>query len=110
MFKGIPVILLEKAQSGVDGFGAPIYSETAVTVENVLVAPASAEDVVDTMNLTGRRALYTLAIPKGDRHSWEGQRVQFFGQTWRVIGLPLSGIDALVPGQWNTKVQVERYE
>lgn len=110
MFKGIPVILLEKAQSGVDGFGAPIYSETAVTVENVLVAPASAEDVVDTMNLTGRRALYTLAIPKGDSHSWEGQRVQFFGQTWRVHGLPLSGIDALVPGQWNTKVQVERYE
>ena len=105
MFKGIPVILLEKAQSGVDGFGAPIYSETAVTVD-----PASAEDVVDTMNLTGRRALYTLAIPKGDSHSWEGQRVQFFGQTWRVIGLPLSGIDALVPGQWNTKVQVERYE
>lgn len=33
MFKGIPVILLEKAQSGVDGFGAPIYSETAVTVK-----------------------------------------------------------------------------
>ena len=110
MIKGVGITLLSKTQTGVDGFGAPVYTEEEETVENVLIAPASAEDIESTLNLTGRKAAYTLAIPKGDTHTWEGQRVQFFGQTWRVVGIALSGMDELIPGPWNTKVQVERYE
>lgn len=107
MIRGITIQLLVKHQTGTDDLNHPIYEETAVDVENVLVSPLSDEEVLDTLNLTGRRAVYQLGIPKGDTHDWEGQRVRFFGRTWRVIGMPLKGIDHLMPLEWNTKVKVE---
>ena len=109
MLKGIPVTLLTKTQAGVDPAGRPVYSWTPTVVENVLVAPLSDEEVTSTLDLTGRRAVYHLAIPKTDAHTWEGQRVQFFGETWSVIGIPTRGIDELIPGPWNMKVKVERF-
>lgn len=110
--KGITVILLERTQTGVDPFNRPTYAETETPVENVLVAPVSpgGEDVPDTLDLTGRKAVYTLAIPKGDANSWEGNRVRFFGETWNVIGVPTEGIEAMIPLAWNRKVRVERIE
>jgi len=107
MIRGITVQLLVKSQIGTDDLNHPIYEETAVDVENVLVSPLSDEEVLDTLNLTGRRAVYQLGIPKEDTHEWEGQRVRFFGRTWRVIGMPLKGINHLMPLAWNTKVKVE---
>ena len=109
MLKGIPVTLMVKTQTGVDPASRPIYSWEPVTVENVLVAPASDDEVLSTLNLTGRRAEYVLGIPKTDAHTWEGQRVRFFGETWEVIGIPTKGIDDLIPGPWNKKVKVERF-
>ena len=41
MIKGIPVILYEKTVIGKDEFEHPLYREIPVTIENVLVAPAS---------------------------------------------------------------------
>ncbi len=108
--KGIQVILCSKVQIGTDGFRAPVYDYEEETIDNVLVAPASSTEIVDTLNLTGRKIVYNLAIPKGDTHIWEGQLVKFFGETWRVVNLPEKGIDALIPGDWNQKVQVERYD
>lgn len=104
------ITLLEKQRTGADEFGAPIYAEIPIPVKNVLVAPASSDDIATSVNLTGRKAVYTLAIPKGDTHKWEGQRLRFFGTVWRVIGLPQTGMDANIPGPWNTKLMVERYE
>ena len=43
-------------------------------------------------------------------HTWQDCRVDFFGQSWRVIGLPQQGIDENIPGAWNQKWMVERYE
>lgn len=105
--RGITVTLYERTSSSVDDFNRPIYTETAKTVDNVLVAPLSDEEILDTLNLTGRRATYQLGIPKGDTHNWEGCRVAFFGETWRVIGHPTEGIEALIPLGWNKKVKVE---
>ena len=97
--------------AGVDALNAPIYTETAVTVDNVLVAPVSADEVLQTYTLTGRKAVYQMAIPKGDANDWTaGKRVSFFGQDWRIIELPEEGIEALIPLAWNKKVKVERYE
>ena len=109
LIKGIPVILVEKKQTGVDAFNAPIYETTEVTVENVLVVPASSEDIVTTQDLTGKKAVYTLGIPKGDTHNWEDATVIFFGQKWKSFGIPLEGIEENVPLDWNKKVMVERY-
>ncbi len=109
MIRGITITLFQKQKKGADGFGRPIYEETAKQVENVLVAPAQEQEILDTLNLTGRKAIYTLAIPKGDTHDWENAEVEFFGRRWKVIGMPISGIDALIPLQWNMKVRVENY-
>lgn len=110
LIKGITVNLLNRTQTGVDGFNRPIYTETAIPVDNVLVAPLSTEETLDVLNLTGHKAQYQLAIPKGDTHEWENQRVQFFGQTWQVIGSPLMGIEANIPLEWNTKIRVEKID
>lgn len=110
MIKGITVTLYNRTQSGTDGFGEPIYTEVGVTVNDVLVSPASVQEVLDTHNLYGRKAVYTLAIPKGDTHTWENAKVKFFGEYWRVFGIPQEGIDANIPLRWNKKLTVERYE
>ena len=110
MIKGIPVTLYTVEQTGTDDFGAPVYTETPVTVDNVLVAPASANEILETTNLYGKKAVYTLGIPKGDAHDWENRKVSFFGQDFRVFGIPVQGIDDLIPLDWNKKVTVERYE
>ena len=107
MIRGITVILLSKRQTGTDAFNRPIYMEDEIPVENVLIAPVSDAEILDTLNLTGRKAVYQLGIPKSDRNVWEGQRVRFFGETWRVIGKPVRGMNELIPLDWNLKVKVE---
>lgn len=108
---GITVTLYDRTETGTDALKHPIYTETAVTVDNVLVAPMSDEEVLQTYTLTGRRAVYQMGIPKGDTHDWTaGKKVNFFGENWRIIGLPQEGIEKLIPLSWNKKVRVERYE
>lgn len=108
--KGITVVLVDKIKTGSDPFGNAIYEDSDIEVENVLVSPTSTDDVVNQLNLTGKKAVYTLAIPKGDAHEWEDKEVLFFGKRWRTFGMPLEGIEELIPLDWNKKVMVERYE
>lgn len=108
--KGIKVILIDTVQTGSDPFGKPIYSEVEIEVHDVLVSPTKAEEILNTQNLNGRTAVYTLGIPKGDTHDWENKEVRFFDQRWRAFGIPLEGIEEMIPLRWNKKVTVERYE
>lgn len=109
--KGITVTLYDRTATSYDALNQPIYTETAVPVDNVLVAPMSTQEVLQTYTLTGAKAVYQLGIPKGDSHEWTaGKKVTFFGQNWRIIGLPEEGIEELIPLSWNKKVRVERYE
>lgn len=108
--KGITVTLINKIETGKDPFGAPIFEDVEIPVHNVLVAPVSSDDAVNRLDLTGRKAVYTLAIPKGDANVWENQEVRFFGERWRVFGIPTEGIEELIPLNWNKKVMVEKYE
>ena len=108
--KGITVILLEKEEIEKDAFNRMQYEEAEEEVENVLVAPASSDDVISQLNLTGKKAVYSLGIPKGDTHNWVDRRVKFFGKTWKTIGIPQEGIEELIPLDWNKKIEVERYE
>lgn len=107
--KGITVTLIDKIEVGADPFNNPIYEEVGIEVENVLVSPTSSDDVVNQLSLTGKKAVYTLAIPKGDVNDWEDKEVSFFGKKWRTFGIPLEGIEELIPLDWNKKVMVERY-
>lgn len=110
MFKTITVTLYEKTPNGVDAFNKQRYIETPVEVSNVLCAPASSQEILDGINLYGKKATYTLAIPKGDTHEWEDCKVSIKGDDYHVFGIPLEGIDENIPLAWNKKVTVERYE
>ncbi|HFI0091126.1 TPA: hypothetical protein ACGO21_001717 [Streptococcus suis] len=107
--KGVPVVLIDKQVTGKNSFGHPKFEDVEIVVENVLIVPASTEDITNQINLTGKKVAYTLAIPKGDVHNWTNKEVRFFGQRWRMVGEPLEGLDHLIPLEWNKKVQVERY-
>lgn len=107
--KGITIILVDKVKTGTDPFGNPIYEDQDIEIENVLVSPTSSDDIVNQMTLTGKKAIYTLGIPKGDTHVWEDKEVKFFGERWRTFGFPTEGIADLIPLAWNKKVMVERY-
>lgn len=107
--RGISITLYTTTQTGTDEFNRPIYAETPVTVENVLIGEPSTDDIVAEINMTGKRLAYTLAIPKGDINDWTDKTVEFFGERFKTIGEPTQGIDYLIPLSWNKKVKVERY-
>lgn len=109
MIKGISVTLWQTTQTGTDDFNRPVLAETPVQVDDVLVSPVTDEEIAETLNLTGRRAVYQMGIPKGDAHDWENRRVSFFGRDFRVIGIPTEGIEENIPLRWNKKVKVETY-
>lgn len=108
--KGIPVKLTVRQPAGIDELNAPVYSESTITVENVLVGEPSTDEIIDEMNLSGKRVAYVLGIPKGDTHVWKDTTVEFWGMKFRTIGVPTQGIEEMIPLSWNKKVKVERYE
>ena len=109
--RGMTITLYDRVETGKDALNHPIYTETPVAVDNVLIAPSSVVEVLDPNNLNGRRGDYVMAIPKGDTHDWtSGKTVSFLGKDWRIIEMPEEGIEWLIPLDWNKKVRVERYE
>ncbi len=108
--KGITVTLLQKVEGERDEFNHPTYTEKEIKVENVLVEPVSATDILNNTSLDGHTITYSLGIPKNDENTWENAIVEFYGRKWHVIGIPLVGIESMIPLEWNKKVTVEAYE
>lgn len=113
--QGISVILYEKVQTGTNDFGAPIYEEVPVQVDNVLIGEPSTEDITTSTALYGKTIKYMLGIPKGDTHDWKDKRVSWtdaYGtHTVMTFGFPITGIEANIPAQipWHMKVRCEAY-
>src|SRR5690625_7180114 len=101
MIKGITVTLINKKQVGVDPYKNPIYEDVEIEVENVLVSPTSTEDIVSTYDLTGKKAVYTLAITKGDTNIWENAEVYILGARWHTFEYVPKEIEHLIPLYWN---------
>lgn len=110
LIHGTTINLYTKTQTGTDAFNRPIYSETAVAVDNVIIEPISGEEALNELNLTGRKAVYRLCLPKGDTHNWTDKTVEFFGKKWHTIGDPIEWMEDMVPLSWNKKVKVERID
>lgn len=113
--RGITVTLYARAQSGTDPFGAPVYTETAEQVENVLVGQPTTDDITTSTDLHGRRIDYMLGIPKGDTHDWTDARVSWtdaYGRTivCKTFGFPITGVEHLIPTPWHMKVRCHRIE
>ncbi|HFH7148823.1 TPA: hypothetical protein ACGMMO_001614, partial [Streptococcus agalactiae] len=101
--RGITITLIDKVTIDIDPFGNPIKKDKEISVDNVLVSPSTSDDITSQLSLSGKKAVYTLAIPKGDKHDWEDKEVRFFDKKWRTVGLALEGIEELIPLEWNKK-------
>ena len=112
MIHGIDITLITKTQTGTDVLNHPIYAEKEEIVADVLVGEPSSDEITSTLSLYGKQVKYTLAIPKGDTHTWIDTQVilpEPFEGKYRTIGYPTAGIDANIPLRWNKKVMIERY-
>lgn len=107
--KGMTVQLAVKTVIGYDPFGAPIETEELIDVEDVLVGQPTTDDVTNTIQLYGKKIEYVLGIPKGDTHNWADAEVIIWGQRFRTIGYPQTGIQENIPLRWGQNVRVERY-
>ena len=107
--KGTTVYLVHRETTGNDGFNQPIYEETLEPVDDVLVGSPSSDDVTDTTNLYGKKLVFVLGIPKGDSHNWVDAVVEIWGERYRTIGYPTTGIQENIPLRWGQNVKVERY-
>lgn len=110
MIKGETVVLIDNIQIETDPFGEPVYQEKQIEVQNVLIGNPSTEAAVNEFNLTGKKLLFVLGIPKNDIHDWKDKTVIIRGQKFRTYGFPLTQTAENVPGRWNTQVKVEAYE
>jgi hypothetical protein len=107
--KGITVTLWDKQQVGVDPLNKPIYEEIPIEVDNVLVTPSTTQEVLESNDLYGCKAIYTLGIPKDDKHDWRNKKITFFGRDFKSFGIPTMGIVENIPLDWDMKVQVAEY-
>lgn len=109
IIKGITVKLYQRTQTGVDRIGNPVFDETPVDVDNVLVYPTEDTNIINDLQLYGKKSVYEICIPKGDTHTWEDCRVDFFGKSFRVFGAGKEYIESNLPLDWNKKYRVEYY-
>ena len=110
--RGVTVTLVEKTQTGTDDLNRPIYEDSYIDVDNVLVGEPTSDEIANTMSLYGKQVKYTLAIPKGDTNEWMDTEVILpspFEGKYKTIGYPTAGIEANIPLSWNKKVKLERY-
>lgn len=113
--RGITVTLYELTQTGEDPFGAPIYTETGIQVDDVLVGQPDTDDLTNSVQMYGKTIKYMLGIPKGDTNDWKDKKVSWtdaYGtiHTVRTFGFPITGIEANIPTRWHMKVRCEDYE
>lgn len=92
----------------IKGIDVKLYvSGIPETVKNVLVGEPSSADMTELSTNDGKLLAYTIAIPKGDTHDWANKRVDFFGRSFRTVGLPVEGIEENIPLGWNKKIRAE---
>lgn len=107
--KGMTVQLVKKTQTGTDPFGAPIETEEIIDVPDCLVGQPSTDEISATMEMYGKQIAYVVGVPKGDENSWVDTDVIIWGERFRTIGYPMTGIQENIPLRWGKNVKVERY-
>lgn len=112
MITGAAIKLAVRTETGRDPFNKPVYTDEWVTVDDCLVGQPTTDDVAQALDLYGKKAVYKIAIPKGDGHIWEDTLVELpapMSGVYRTIGFAVGGIEANIPLRWNKKILVERY-
>lgn len=107
--KTTTVKLSVKTKVGEDDFGNDIVTETIEDVPGVLVGSPTQDDIVNALQLYGKKVSYVLGIPKGDSHNWTDADVEIWGDKYHTIGFPVTGESENIPLRWGQNVKVERY-
>lgn len=107
--KGMTVQLVVKSSSETDPFGAPIETEEIVDIQDCLVGQPSTDEIAQAMEMYGKQIAYVIGVPKGDEHVWVDTDVILWGERFRTIGYPMTGIQGNIPLRWGQNVRVERY-
>lgn len=108
MLKGTTILLHKFTYTEWNAFGEASQPIEEVTViEDCLVAPSTAQDMEESMNLFGKRATYVLALPKGNADNFTNNEVEWLGHRFKVVGTPIEGVEANVPTRWHRKVYLE---
>lgn len=107
--KTITVQLVVKTESGTDPFGAPIVTEELVDIPGCLVGQPTSDEITQVLQMNGKQIAYVIGVPKGDDHSWTDTDVIIWGERYRTIGFPQTGIQENIPLKWGKNVKVERY-
>ena len=107
--KTITVQLAVKTEGAPDPFGMPTENEELIDVPGCLVGQPSTDDIAQTMEMYGKKIAYVVGVPKGDEHSWVDTDVIIWGERFRTIGYPETGIQGNIPLKWGQNVKVERY-
>ena len=107
--KTITVQLAVKTEGAPDPFGMLTETEQLIDVPGCLVGQPSTDDIAQTMEMYGKKIAYVVGVPKGDEHSWVDTDVIIWGERFRTIGYPETGIQGNIPLKWGQNVKVERY-
>lgn len=107
--KTMTVQLAVKTEGAPDPFGMPTETEQLIDVPGCLVGQPSTDDIAQTMEMYGKKIAYVVGVPKGDANSWVDTDVIIWGERFRTIGYPETGIQGNIPLKWGQNVKVERY-
>ncbi len=103
------VTVIGRRQVGTDPFNAPVYESVREEVDGVLVTPGATSDL-DASRPEGVRVAYTVHFPKTYASDLKGCKVEYLGETYRVIGEPQHYMDSATPGPWDMPAEVERVD
>lgn len=107
MLRGETVQVKTFEESGVDAYNAATTVETVQTVENVLVAPQTGENLGEDRP-NGVLSAYTLYFPKAySGPPLANAEVLVRGDWHKVVGHPDTFDPSLCPTDWNMVVEVE---
>ena len=107
--KTMTVQLAVKTAGVPDPFGMPTETEELIDIPGCLVGQPSTDDITQTMEMYGKKIAYVVGVPKGDVNSWVDTDVIIWGERFRTIGYPETGIQGNIPLKWGQNVKVERY-
>ncbi|MCF0121686.1 MAG: hypothetical protein HUJ74_00380 [Lachnospiraceae bacterium] len=107
---GETVTVLLPIEPAKDAMGEKIATQyESVDVENVLIQRGETSDLAETRPM-GVKVDATLHFPKTFNRDLKRAKVQFWGNTYRVIGDPIPYMIENTPGTWNLPVSVERVD
>lgn len=105
MLRGETVQVKTFEVTGFDRFNAPQTSEVVETVDNVLVAPGSTQDLGEDRPL-GVEVKYTLYFPKTYGKTLENAEICVRGEWLKTIGFSDVYDPSFCPTDWNMTVEV----